>query len=560
MKSISTDPDHVTPRTGLPISLLLIALTLGVYWQVQYHDFVNYDDFRYVIENPHVRAGLTRGGLAWAFTNLEAGFWHPLTWLSHMLDCHLYGLNPKGHHLNNLLFHIANSLLLFLVLKRMTGALWRSWLVAALFALHPLHVESVAWVSERKDVLSTFFWMMTLWAYVLYVQNPRPLRYLAVNIFLALGLMAKTMVATLPFVLLLLDYWPLGRIRPGERGHGFPSKGAESVATTARGVPLFRLILEKIPLMILSALSVAVTFYAELGVGALSTLESAPMTTRIANALVSYVAYMGKTLWPRNLSALYLYAPELPGWQVAGSLAVLGVLSILVLMGARRWPYLPVGWFWYLGTFVPVIGLVKIGSHAMADRYTYIPLIGLFLVIVWGVPSLLSGWTRRRPLLGIFTGAVLAVLSLSTWFQVRYWRNSVALFEHAVRVTDRNFLAHKNLGFVLYLEGRPKQAEYHLRESLRINPGFASAHFHLANVLVLQGKDEEAVSHYRKALDIDPKDGQVHNNLGLALLRRGEREKALYHFSEALRLNPDDKKARQNLEIAGRIPQHPVRP
>ncbi len=380
-------------RREILICLFLVLATLTVYWQVGNYEFVNFDDDKYIIENFHVQKGLTRDSVIWAFTATHVSNWHPLTWLSHMLDFQLYGLNPSGHHLTNVFFHLVNTLLLFLVLKLMTGALWRSGLVAALFAVHPLHVESVVWVAERKDVLSTLFWMLTLWAYLGYTKRPGVKRYLVILLAFALGLMAKPMLVTLPFVLLLLDYWPLKRIELGQSAIGLPAASQPSTIANKPGAQAFRLLLEKTPMFVLAAVSSVVTFIVQKSGGAVGALETYPFKIRMANALLSYVIYLKKMIWPQNLAVFYPHPGQsLPMWQAAGAGLLLVVVSIAVIRAGRRYPYLPVGWLWYVGTLVPVIGLVQVGDQAMADRYTYVSLIGLFIVVAWGVPDVARSW------------------------------------------------------------------------------------------------------------------------------------------------------------------------
>ena len=434
---------------GTIIYPLLIAVTLAAFWQVRDHEFVHYDDDKYVMENPHVPTGLTRESIKWAFTATHASNWHPLTWLSHMLDCQLYGLNPRGHHVSSLLFHAANTVLLFLVLRRMTGALWKSAFVAALFAIHPLHVESVAWVAERKDVLSTLFWMLTMLAYLRYVEKPTIQRYLPVLMLFALGLMAKPMLVTLPFVLLLMDYWPLGRLDNGLS------------VTRDRLKRYWGLVREKLPLFALTAISCVVTFLVQRHGGAMPDLEWLPLDVRIANALVSYAKYIGKMLLPRHLAVLYPYpSGTLPLWQLAGAVFLLMYVSVMVFRSRQRYPYLAVGWAWYVGTLVPTIGIVQVGKQALADRYTYVPLIGLFIIIAWGVPDLVarwcvvSSWRRRRILLAVSATASILALMTCTWFQVGRWRDRISLYTHALRVTSNNATIHNNLGNALLAEGK----------------------------------------------------------------------------------------------------------
>src|SRR5208282_984042 len=400
--------------------LFLVVATLAAYGDLRNHQFINYDDDRYVTDNPPVQNGLTLKGVSWAFTTLHGDLWIPLTWLSFMVDSQLFGLHPGGFLLTNLLFHIANALLLFLWLLYLTRTLGCSFLVAALFALHPLHVESVAWATERKDVLSTFFWLLTMWAYVWYAERPRLGRYLLILVCFSLGLMAKPMLVTLPFVLLLLDYWPLGRL---------PLKGPGLAAASPKpgpGVTLKRLVWEKSPLLVISALSSVVTFYAKKEAGAILTLHTLPIPNRLANAMVAYVSYLGKMFWPAHLAVLYpLPRHNLPIWQPLAAGLALAVLSLLALRQARRHPYLPVGWLWYLGTLLPVIGLVQVGKQALvADRFTYVPLIGLFIIVVYGMAELTARWRAPRFLLPVGAGVVLSALMICTWVQVGYWRDS----------------------------------------------------------------------------------------------------------------------------------------
>ena len=525
------------------ICLLLIATTLSVFWQVQNHDFVNIDDNKYISDNPHVKNGLTRASFIWAFTTTRAANWHPLTWLSHMLDYQLYGMNPGGHHLTSLLLHVANSVLLFLLLSRMTGALWRSAFVAALFALHPLHVESVVWVSERKDVLSTFFWISTMWMYFRYAKRPDFFRYMLALFAFALGLMAKPMLVTLPCVLLLLDYWPLRRFRPGETA-------AITPAAKEQGSPFFYLLLEKIPFFALSTASSIVTFIAQKSAGALM-VDVYPVKIRIANALVSYVSYMGKMIWPRGLVVFYLHpGKSLPGWHAVGAGLLLVCLSVAVMRAARRHPYLAVGWLWYLGTLVPVIGLVQVGLQAMADRYTYVPLIGLFIIVAWGVFDLVKGWRHQQVALALSAGLLLFGLTTCTWLQVRHWKNSATLFQHALRMNSQNYLAHNNLGAALLQQGKIEEGILHYTKALEIQPNYWLAHSNLGGHLVGQGEMEEAMRHCSEAVRLNPGSPEAHSNLGLALALQGRFEEATTHYFEALRLRPEYAPAHRNLGLA----------
>jgi Tfp pilus assembly protein PilF len=518
---------------ALWICLALIAVNLIVYAPLGHHGFVSFDDGDYVSENPMVAGGLTWHGVSWALTTGYASNWHPLTWLSHMLDVELYGLNTGPHHLTNELLHIANTLLLFGLLYRMTAALGRSAFVAGLFAVHPLHVESVAWIAERKDVLSTLFGILTLWAYVAYGRRPGLRRYLTVALLFALGLMAKPMLVTLPFVMLLLDFWPLGRLSPAPNGRW--AIGA--------------LVWEKLPLLALAAASSIVTFVVQQRGGAVMGLETIPLNLRVANALVSYVAYIGKMLWPARLAAFYPYVGSLPGWRVAGASLGLIAVSVAVLwMGMRR-PYLPVGWFWYLGTLVPVIGLVQVGSQPLADRYTYLPLIGLFIMVSWGVPELLIRWPLARIALPAAAVVVISGCAFTARAQVRNWESSTALWTHALEVTKGNYLAYNNLGNVLAKQGKFDDAAAQYTEALRIKPDYAFAHNNLGRALTSQGKIGEAIEHYSEALRIEPDYADAHNNMGIARADEGKLDEAIAHYSRALHTKPDFADAHNNLGI-----------
>ena len=539
------------------ICLALAMTTLAVFMPVAGQGFVNYDDSDYVTENAHVQSGLKWENVVWAFTTGHASNWHPLTWLSHMLDCQLFGLKAGGPHLVSVGFHIANTLLLFLLLRRMTGALWRSALVAALFALHPLHVESVAWASERKDVLSAFFFLLTIWAYVRHVEVQSPKSnvqsqatrntqhasrftfhvsrfYLLSLSFFVLGLMSKPMLVTMPFVLLLIDYWPLRR--PG--------------ATSLESQPVagLLLLLEKVPFFVLSVASSVITFLVQRKGGAVSTALT--FGERIANALVSYVRYIGKTFWPKNLSILYPHPGHWPTWQVMASAGLLLAVSAAVILMARRRPYLAVGWLWFCGTLIPVIGLIQVGIQSMADRYTYVPLIGLFIMLAWGIDELMPARPWRGSALAIGAALSLAACGLLTERQIRFWRDSEALFGHAVKVTRDNYLAYNNLGFYLNNQGRTAEAMENYRLSLKINPSYEDALNNLGYALAGQKKYAEAIQLYEAALRVRPRHAEVHNNLGNALSETGKIDEAIQHYLIALQEKPDHADAHNNLGIA----------
>ena len=559
----------------LLINLILILSILAVYWQVKDFDFAGYDDELYVTENSQVQTGITVEGIIWAFTTFHAGNWHPLTWLSHMLDCELYGLNPMGHHWTNLLFHLANTILLFFMFQKMTGSMWRSAFVAALFALHPLHVESVAWVAERKDVLSTFFWMLTIIVYYRYVKRPSLFAYLLIILFLSLGLMAKPMLVTLPFVLLLLDFWPLERLK----------YHSHHQSSNFQALNLSRLIWEKIPLFVPVVASSVLTFIAQQKVGAVYSFEALPVKIRIANACVSYAHYMVKAIWPQKLAIFYPHPfGMLSSWNIFGSvllIAGLSFLAIRLIAGLSfleiymltQYKYVTVGWFWYLGTLVPVIGLLQVGAQGMADRYTYIPLIGLFIIVAWGMPDLLKKWHSNKIILAVFAIILISVFSTRSYFQTKHWENSAAIFENATKVTDYNWLAYNNLGLALMRDGKAEKAVFYYKkaleikpdylialdnlgialfqlgkyekalfyysEALKIDPDRAGIHNHIANVLTAQGKLEKAVNHYTKALLIDPGLAITHNNLAIALVAQGNLEKAIFHYESAIKKDPE---------------------
>ncbi|MCG6917595.1 MAG: tetratricopeptide repeat protein [Deltaproteobacteria bacterium] len=512
------------------------------------HNFIRLDDDEYVTENSHVNTGLSWDNITWAFTSTHAANWHPVTWLSHMLDCELFGLNPKGHHLTSILFHLLNTLLLFLILQRMTGTLWRSGFVAGLFALHPLHVESVAWVAERKDVLSTFFMFLTLWSYIWYVERPGLYRYLLIILFFTLGLMAKPMLVTLPFVLLLLDYWPLERIQLCQSDLSHPGQSQPAINHKKLRTRALGLLLEKTPLFVLAAVSSLITFLVQRSGGAVGALEIYPFHIRIANALLSYLLYITKMIWPQNLAVLYPHPGQsLPMWQAAGAGLLLLVISIVVIRAGRRYPYLPVGWLWYLGTLVPVIGLVQVGSQAMADRYTYVALIGLFVIIAWGVTDLLGSWQYSKPALILAATSLLSVLMVCSFFQVSHWKNSLTLFEHTLRATSNNSQIHNNLANVLTQQGKIQEAISHYTKALEINPNYGEAHINLGAVLAYEGKLEEAIKHYSLALQLKPNSPELHNNLGVALCNRGDIPGAIDHYLAAVQLKPDYAEAYNNL-------------
>ena len=526
------------------ICIFLVISTLAVYWQVKDHEFINYDDNAYLTENGHVQVGLTGESIVWAFTTPYASNWHPMTWLSHMLDYELYGDHPKGHLLTNVLLHITNALLLFIVLFRLTGAIWQSAFVAVLFALHPLNVGSVAWAAERKNVLSTLFWLLTMWVYISYVNNPSIKKYGWVALFLALGLMSKPMLVTLPFVLLLLDYWPLRRWNI-QNTNG-------SIEQTTNSVPLSHLIFEKIPLLLMVIGSITTTLIVQKMGGALKSFDVFPLKDRFINALVSYLSYLQKMLWPSNLSVFYPY-PEgvLPVWKGILCGMVLVGITILAVKWIRKAPYFAVGWFWYLGTLVPVIGIVQVGAQAMADRYAYVPLIGIFIILAWGISGLLEKWDQRKKVLPIASGVVILVLMVVTWVQAGRWKNSITLFKHSISVTENQYpsfaVVYDNLGYALVKKGDIGEAITHYKTAIKINPTYANTYNNLGSVLAQQERLKDAITHYKTAIKINPNLAKAYNNIGHALGEKGDIDAAITHYKTAIKINPNLIKAYINL-------------
>lgn len=524
-------------RMVLAVCGFLVLAVVLVFGQTVRHGFVNFDDDEYVYGNPRIRSGLTAQGIAWAFTHSHAANWHPMTWLSHMLDCQIYGLKPWGHHLTNVVLHAATAVLLFLVLRQMTGQLGPSALAAAVFAIHPLRAESVAWVAERKDVLSGLFFMATLAAYVGFVRRPFSLtRYLLVVVLFALGLMAKPMLVTLPFVLLLLDYWPLGRF-PGE-----------SVCDGDRAGAL-RLLVEKIPLLLLAVASCVATLLAQRA--AIQSIDKISFHSRVANAMVSYVAYLGQFFCPSGLAAFYPY-PEggPPAWKVAAAVLLLMGISGGALFFRRRCPALAVGWLWYLGTLLPVIGLVQVGSQSMADRYTYLTQIGLGIALFWGLADVCRSWPDRRWLYGIGSALVLVVLAADAWRQTSTWVDSETLWTHALTCTARNDVAHNNLGNALFHNGRGSEAAVQYQAALKIKPDYAEAHNNLGFILQERGRLAEAIDQYRKCLEIDPDCVDALNNLGFVLAQSGRVAEAIDYCQKALAIEPEYAAAHVNYAVA----------
>jgi protein O-mannosyl-transferase len=541
--------------TSLLVCIVLCSITMIPYFQVKDYSFVNFDDPMYVAENPNVLSGLTLKSMFWSFTTGYAVNWHPLTWISHTIDCTLFGTNAGSHHLVSLFFHILNSVLLFLVLRALSGALWRSALVAALFALHPLHVESVVWISERKDVLSAFFYFLTIGCYIWYVMERSRGKYLLTGLCFILALMAKPMAVTLPFVLLLLDFWPLNRITMKENIAIKPNgkKIKSSVVVPAYNLTLTdfkKLAFEKTPLLLLSIISCVVTFMVQQKGGAINSLEVVSFKARIFNAFIAYCLYVKKAILPVDLAVFYPFGSLInwPGGILC--LIVLSLITIIALKNTRKYPYVITGWLWFIGTLVPVIGLVQVGSQAMADRYSYIPLIGIFIIAAWGTSDLIRQWKNYKGMVSAVWIAIMIILLMLTQRQVKFWENDRTLFGHAVAVTEGNYLAYNKLGLALMDKGRTDEAIDCYVKSLSFRPNYDFAHNNLGMALATIGRIDEAISHYSEALRINPNSEIANNNLGNALRRKGNLEEAIARFSMALQINPQFAEANNNLGAA----------
>ena len=559
---------HSLLRRPLFLSILLVLLTGAIFLPVINFDFVVFDDPEYITQNATVQSGLSVSNVVWSF-GAHAANWHPLTWMSHMLDCEIFGVKAGGHHATNLILHLANTVLLFGLLRLITGATLRSAFVAAVFALHPMHVESVAWVAERKDVLSTFFALLTLHAYVRFArEGSKRIYYGLALLFFVLALMSKPMVVTIPFLLLLLDYWPLKRFADA----------------SGRGRNIRNLILEKLPFFVLSAAGCGFTIWAHKEGGAVATLTHVSFSDRLANALTSYSRYLGKTFWPMDLAIPYPYRMDIPWWEIFGSLLVLAGISYGAITMLRSRPYIAMGWCWFLGMLVPVIGLVQVGNQSMADRYMYLPMIGPLMALAWGVGDAIERWRFRGIALSSLAIAVLGFLGVGTVLQLRYWRSTEALFTHSLQVTPDNFIAHNYYGVALALEGRYQEATAHYEKALRENPHFADGHNNLGYTLAQLGRLDEAIKVLNRAIELKPGHVQAHNNLAsvlakqgkyaeaaehfrvavasgkdvavseynlaAALTGQGKHEEAAIHFAEVVKLKPDDLEARLNLGIA----------
>ena len=538
-------------KPGLLIAFFLVIVTVAVYFQVRSHEFVVYDDRIYVSENQYVQEGFSAESLQWAFSfkNKDKTYWHPLTWLSHMLDIQIFGMNSGGHLATNVIIHVLNVLLLFAFLRKSTGCLWRSAFVAALFALHPMNVESVAWVAARKNLLSTTFLFLTMVAYLWHTASPGTLRYLVMAGFFAMGLMAKPMLVTLPFGLLLLDFWPLKRLslEGGASGEGrikLPGK----------------LVLEKIPLFLLSAATIYIATVSLHRYGDMVGTMAVDVKLRIANALVSYAVYLVKLIYPVDLTCFYPFPVTVPFWKTAFALLFLISVSVVAVRACRGQPYITFGWFWYIGTLVPVIGLVQAGLWpATADRFVYVPYVGIFIILSWGSAEVFKQFRIGSSGLAVSGGITIAILAVTSYNQVIYWKNSVTLFQHSVAVTEDNYLSHYALGFALERRGKANEAIEHYRTSLKISPQQIDVHYNLALALASRGDLEEAVEQYREVLRIDPNDYQAYNNLGNLFYKSEKLDDAIQCYEQAIRIKPGHALAHNNLGAAlirkGMIPE-----
>jgi protein O-mannosyl-transferase len=556
------------------ICLALAILTMTAFGSLKDCGFINLDDPVYVYENAFVKAGLNANSVRQAFSSELAekcSNWHPITWLSLMLDHQIFGLNPSGYHLINLLFHVINAILLFLILHRMTKKLWSSAFVAALFAIHPLHVESVAWIAERKDVLSTFFWMLTMGAYSYYVKHTGFRRYFFVLMFFVLGLMAKSMLVTLPIVLLLLDYWPLQRCRKKRPDHKIHAQGFRSIVSDKqkqkskkeqpvkdgleankpadpeyKWSTVYPLLWEKVPLFALAIFSCIVTYIAQQKGGAVASIQTLSLGVRIGNAFISYITYIGKTIWPSHLAVFYPHPGLLAPWQVWGSIFLFMGITLIIIWRAKEIPYLATGWLWYTSTLVPVIGIIQTGSQAMADRYAYIPLIGLFIIAAWGVPDLLEKWNYRKEILIASSALSILCLSIITWTQVGYWQNSITLFDQTLRVTDDNWLIYNNRGISHNGLGNYRQAIQDFARAIEIKPNYAESYYNRGIAYNGLGNYKQAIEDFNKTIERIPGNADPYISRGIAYNGLGNYRQAIENFNKAIEIRPDHAGAYSN--------------
>jgi len=559
-----------TYRDIFVLVFLFLSIFL-IYFQMHNYNFISLDDPLYVVNNKQVQRGLSLESISWAFSLSKQGEitnWHPLTWISHMLDYQLFGLNAGMHHMSNVFLHAISAMLLFLALRWMTGSLWKSAFVASLFAFHPINVDSVAWIAERKNLLSTVFWMLTMIFYFFYTKKPHISVYLLIIAAFSLGSLAKPMLMTLPFVLLLLDYWPLGRIT-------IPQWNEDKAEWYQFYYVAYKLVLEKIPLMVLSFVFFYVTMLSLKMSHTIKASDLTPMDLKIKNAIVSYLIYMGKMVWPKDLSIFYPFPDAIPMWEVMGSIIVLLMITVIAQIKYRKYPYFIVGWLWFIGTLVPVLGIIQAGLWpAIGERWAYVPYIGLFIIVAWGVPDLLTRVNRKKDIIVAAAAVVLVIFAVRTWFQIGYWKDDFSLFSHCVTLNPDNYVAHVNLAAAYAKQGESEDAIHHFQEALRIhandvvaldglgrlynklgqqdkaihyysdevryNPGDTNANFELGTVYAAQGDLERAIKQFSYVITIDPAYAEAYYNLGVISAKRGDMNKALEYFTSALNLNPND--------------------
>jgi len=573
----------------LLISILLFIITIAVYAPVRHYDFINFDDGGYVTENKHVQQGFTIDSIKWAFTLIkhnEKAYWHPVTWLSHMADCQFFGLNPGMHHLSSLFYHILNAILLFLVFSRMTGSLWKSAFIAALFTLHPIDLDSVAWISERKSLVSTSFWMFTMLAYAHYASRPSMKRYLLILIAFSLGLMAKPMLVTLPCVLLLLDFWPLYRFKWAQHYENSDTTTRPASAPVFQKATTSRLVLEKIPMLVLSFTAIWLSYVSlQKNSQILDTSIYHPISLRLSNALVSYIVYLWKMIRPIDLAIFYPFPAQIPIWQPIAAAIALIIVTALIIMNAKKSPYLVTGWLWFLGTLVPVIGIIQGGLWPqLADRWAYVPFIGLYIIVAWGVPDISLRLRSRIILPAILAPGIIMALIILTSVQLGNWKNSYTLFQHALDVTSGNYIAHNQVGSYFAKKGNHKAAMQHYLKAFEINPSYiitlknlgnesvrmnnysqalkyyndallrspfdAGLFNKIGNTLIRMKKTDKAIGYYLQAIDIDPNDPKFYNNLGAAYYIKGETGPAIKEFTKAIEILPDYAEAYYNIGLA----------
>ena len=529
-------------QNRLIISISVIAIILASYWQVQNYGFISYDDQLYIVDNYRIHSGFTFKSIVDALTNVHTGHWHPLTIMSHMLDWNLFGDNAGGHHWTSVIIHILNAVLLFLFFQYLTGAIWKSAFIAALFAIHPINVESVAWIAERKNVLSTFFWILTMFLYVWYVRSPSWKRYLPMFLCFALGLMAKPMLVTLPFVLLLLDYWPLNRTIINQQNK---NQAEIPEPISLKKYKITSLIWEKVPLLFLTAISICLTFYAAKSVGTIASLNILPLNKRISNAIVSYALYLKKLFWPIDLAVFYPHL-DLSLWQVSVAALFLLIITIIVCKYFHKYPYLPVGWFWYLGTLVPVIGIVQVGGQAMADRYAYLPFIGLFIIVTWGAADIFKKRISIK-IIAMISALIILALTVVAHCQVKYWRDTFTLFSHTLNVTKNNFIAHNGMASELLKQDKIEEAITHYNVMLILDPKSDIPLVGIGRAFSIKGENDAAIATFRQALKLNPESIEAHHNLGFVLFQMGRLDEAIAEYQKAIELNGDNPTLYNNL-------------